>query len=241
MTNSSNNAPVLITGVGKRVGLYLAQQFMARGVPVIGTFRTEYPEVVELAEKGADLYCVDFYQDAEVLEFIQAVRSRYPRLRAIIHNASDWLKDDALNNPGEVMARMMQVHVSVPYQLNLALQDKLAGDGIGEADIIHLSDYVAAKGSKKHIAYAASKAALDNLTLSFAARFAPGIKVNSIAPALVCFNPWDDDAYKQKALSKAVLPREGGTEEVLATVDYLMSSRYITGRIMPLDGGRHLK
>lgn len=241
MTTLSNHAPVLITGVGKRIGLFLAQSLLERGVPVIGTFRTEYPELAALRQAGADLYHVDFYQAEEVETFIQAVKSRYPRLRALIHNASDWLKDDALDNPGEVMARMMQIHVSLPYQLNLALQDSLTNDGIGEADIIHISDYVGAKGSKKHIAYAASKAAMDNLTLSFAARFAPQIKVNSIAPALVCFNPWDDEGYKQKALSKAVLPREGGMEEVLATVDYLMNSRYVTGRILPLDGGRHLK
>ena len=240
MIRESSGAPIIITGVGKRVGLYLARQFLARGLTVVGTFRTEYPELESLAGQGADLYCVDFYQEDQIRNFIQAVRARYSTLRAIIHNASDWLNDDALNSPAEVMTRMMQVHVSAPYQLNLALQELLLSGGIGETDIIHLSDYVAAKGSKKHIAYSASKAAMDNLTLSFAARFAPQIKVNSIAPALVCFNSGDDDAYKHKALSKAILPRESGMEEVLATVDYLMNSRYITGRILPLDGGRHL-
>ena len=47
------------------------------------------------------------------------------------------------------------------------------------ADIIHISDYVAEKGSK-HIAYAAGKAALNNLTLSFSAMLAPKVKVNTV-------------------------------------------------------------
>src|SRR5690606_39782772 len=59
------------------------------------------------------------------------------------------------------------------------------------ADIVHLSDDVVRKGSAKHTAYCASKAGLDSLTLSFAARLAPRIKVNSIAPALLMFNEQD--------------------------------------------------
>ena len=97
------------------------------------------------------------------------------------------------------------------------------------------------RGSRKHIAYAASKAAQDNLTLSFAALLAPKVKVNSIAPALVLFNGTDDDAYREKVLKKGLLPREGGLDEFQRAVDYLLESQYVTGRIHHLDGGRHLK
>ncbi|MGI2257941.1 dihydromonapterin reductase [Shewanella sp. GXUN23E] len=232
------NAPVVITGVGKRIGLFLARTFLSRGIPVVGTYRTHYPAIDSLLEAGADLHQVDFYQAAQVDGFIEKIHHGYPVLRAIIHNASDWLKDGDLADCRDVMARMMCVHASVPYQLNLAFADKLRA---GRGDIIHISDFVASKGSGKHIAYAASKAAMDNLTLSFAAKLAPHVKVNSIAPALVCFNETDDEAYRVKALSKALLPREAGYEELLACVDLLLASHYITGRILPLDGGRHLR
>jgi dihydromonapterin reductase/dihydrofolate reductase len=135
---------------------------------------------------------------------------------------------------------MMQVHVSAPYQLNLALAPLLKASSSNQADIIHMGDYVSGRGSKKHIAYAASKAAQDNLTLSFAASLAPAVKVNSIAPALVLFNEGDDAAYREKALSKSLLQREGGLEEMQDMVDFLLNSGYITGRIMHFDGGRHL-
>ena len=108
------------------------------------------------------------------------------------------------------------------------------------ADIIHITDYVASKGSKKHIAYAASKAAQDNLTLSFSARLAPRIKVNSIAPALLMFNEGDTESYKQSAIKKGVMQRAGGYEELIKAVDYLMSSNYVTGRVLHMDGGRHV-
>ena len=231
---------VLITGVGKRVGLHLARNFLARGDRVIGTYRAEYPSLNELRDKGADLYACDFYEPAQVQELIKTLRAKYSSLRAVIHNASDWMADSPEVSEADSIDRMMKIHVSTPYRINLALEDLLKSCSDGYADIIHIGDYVSSRGSKKHIAYAASKAAQDNLTLSFAAKLAPQIKVNSIAPALVLFNEEDDAAYRKKTLKKNLLQREAGLDEVQHSIDYLMDSQYVTGRVLPLDGGRHL-
>lgn len=236
-----NPAPVLITGVGKRVGLHLARTFLGRGIPVIGTYRTDRESLAELGEQGADLYYCDFGDDPQVEVLTSSVRAKYGSLRAIVHNASEWLPDDSGLPAAEIMHRMMQVHVTAPYRINLALADLLQAAPGGVSDIIHIGDYVSSRGSRKHVAYAASKAAQDNLTLSFAARLAPAVKVNSIAPALILFNEHDGAAYREKALQKALIQREGGLEELLRTVDYVLESRYVTGRILHLDGGRHLR
>ena len=228
----------MITGVGQRVGLHLARTFLERGHAVIGTYRTQRPAIEELAERGAEVYRCDFYDSDDIEELIGNIRSRHERLRAIIHNASDWLPDNADLPAEKIMRRMMDVHVSAPYRINLALSPLLEAGS--PADIVHLGDYVSSRGSKKHIAYAASKAAQDNLTLSFASLLAPAVKVNSIAPALVLFNEDDDQAYREKTLRKSLMQREGGLDEVLHQVDYLLDSRYVTGRIVHMDGGRHL-
>jgi dihydromonapterin reductase/dihydrofolate reductase len=103
-----------------------------------------------------------------------------------------------------------------------------------------VGDYVSTRGSEKHIAYAASKAAQDNLTFSFSAKLGPKVKVNSVAPALVLFNESDDEKYRQKSLQKSVMRREGGSDEFQHAIDYLLGSGYVTGRVLPMDGGRHL-
>lgn len=239
LKKKSNSEAVLITGVSRRLGLALAQHFMSEGYKVIGTYRTEREELFPLFDQGATLYQVDFNDEASLNGFIDKVKHDHSNLRAIIHNSSDWLPEASASEYGDIFDKMMGVHAKAPYLINLALHEKLAQNEC--ADIIHISDYVAARGSKKHIAYAASKAALENLSLSFAAAFAPQVKVNSIAPALLKFNEGDDEAYQAKALTKALLPIEGGFEEAIATVEYLMKSRYVTGRTLHLDGGRHLK
>ena len=208
---------------------------------MIGTFRSDRDSLDTLKAQGADLYCCDFLDEPQIGLFIRSINDRYSGLRAIIHNASDWMPDSAGPPPGEIIQRMMQVHVNAPYQLNLGLAPLLQAASTAQADIIHVGDYVSSRGSTKHIAYAASKAAQDNLTFSFAARLAPKVKVNSIAPALMLFNEHDNDVYREKALQKSLLPREGGLKEFQRTVDYLLQSEYVTGRIHHLDGGRHLK
>ena len=233
--------PILITGVGRRLGKQLAESYAARGARVIGTYRTERPELEALARQGIDLYPCDFEIQADIQALIESICTGYHGLRALIHNASLWLPETAAEHPAQLMQRMLQVHVNAPYQLNLALAPLLGSARDEFADIVHVGDYVSGRGSRKHIAYAASKAAQDNLTLSFASRLAPGIKVNSIAPALVLFNDGDDPAYRSRARAKSLLQREGGFEAFRASVDYLLTSRYITGRILPLDGGRHLQ
>ncbi|USD61696.1 dihydromonapterin reductase [Vibrio sp. SCSIO 43140] len=234
---------ILVTGVGKRLGFALAQQLLSDGYRVVGTYRTDYPQLQHLRDHGADLQQVDFYQENSLEAFLDYVRQEYKVLRAIIHNASDW-KPESKENPGDKAARiihqMMTVHATVPYLVNLTLKDHLMS-GDTTSDIIHISDYVAEKGSKKHIAYAASKSALNNLTLSFSAMLAPKVKVNTISPAMLKFNEHDDEDYKAKALRKALIPAEAGFEEVIDGIKFVLASHYMTGRTLHLDGGRHLK
>ena len=231
------------TGVGKRRGSALAQQLLAEGYKVVGTYRSHYPQLQLLRDNGADLQQVDFYQQSSLEGFLDYVSQEYKVIRAIIHNASDWKpenKKDPSENASQIMHQMMTIHATVPYLINLTLKDQLMSDD-HTSDIIHISDYVAEKGSKKHIAYAASKAALNNLTLSFSAMLAPKVKVNTVSPAMIKFNENDDEAYKTKALKKALIPAEAGFEEVIDGIKFVLASHYMTGRTLHLDGGRHLK
>lgn len=232
-------APILITGAGQRIGLAFAKACLAKGQPVIATYRTYRPAVDALQKAGAQCIHADFSTNEGIDAFITTLTGKTDRLRAIIHNASDWLPESDDTDPTDVMNAMMQIHAMTPYRLNLACRGLLEnGDSV--TDIIHMTDYVVEKGSAKHIAYAASKAALANLTLSFSRLLAPRVKVNSIAPSLIMFNESDSHAYRAKTLKKSLLGLEPGVEVAVKTLWFLLDNPYITGRTLPLDGGRHL-
>ena len=231
-------APILITGASQRVGLHCAQRLLADGQAVIISYRSEHPEVEQLRAAGAIAIHGDFSSEAGVLQFITALKNQTDSLRAIVHNASEWLAETP-GDEAQVFTRMFNVHMLAPYLINLHCEQLLHRCEV--ADIIHVSDDVTRKGSSKHIAYCASKAGLDSLTLSFAARFAPRIKVNGIAPALLMFQPHDDSAYRAKALAKSAMGIEPGPEVIYQSLRYLLDNPYVTGTTLTVNGGRHVK
>lgn len=233
-------SPILITGGAQRLGLAIAKDLLAQQQEVIITYRSKKPSVDELKALGAVVIQADFSTQEGIDQLIQAVRSQTDSLRALIHNASDWDQEADTNDYNGLFQKMMQIHANTPYQLNLAFKEMLMSNDC-VSDIIHMTDYVQEKGSKKHIAYASSKAALHNLTLSFSALLAPKVKVNSIAPALLMFNEDDSAAYRAKALKKSLLEICPGAQEAVKAVNYLLDSDFMTGQTLHLDGGRHLK
>lgn len=232
-----SSAPILITGAGQRVGLHCAQRLLEEGYSVIFTYRSERPGVQTLRDLGAIGLFADFSSEAGILSFINELKTHTDRLRAIVHNASEWLAETP-DNEAEAFTRMFNLHMLAPYLINLHCGELLQRST--PADIVHISDDVTRKGSTKHIGYCASKAGLDNLTLSFAARYAPAIKVNGIAPALLLFNPDDDAAYRAKALAKSALGIEPGSEVIYQSLRYLLDNPYVTGTTLTVNGGRHV-
>ena len=234
------NSPVLITGASQRLGLAMADNLLDQGHHVVVTYRTPRPSITMLKDKGATVLQADFSTEAAIDRAIDEIKAISKTYRAVIHNASDWAQEKDNSNTHSLIARMMMIHAIAPYRINLALEKALCDCEV-QSDIIHMTDYVQETGSEKHMAYAASKAALHNLTLSFAKKLAPKVKVNSIAPALLMFNEGDDDAYKQKAIKKSLLELVPGAQEGVKAMNYLLDSDYMTGQTLHLNGGRHLK
>lgn len=231
----SNRSTVVITGGAQRIGLHCARRLVEDGFHVIITCRRARPEWQTAPLQGIEVIRADFSTRSGIQALIDELVSRQIRLRALIHNASLWLGDDHPDG----FEQMFRVHMQAPYMLNNACAGLFEP---GEpADIIHITDDVVRRGSARHTAYCASKAGLESLTLSFAARLAPRIKVNSIAPALIMFNEQDDAAYRSKALGKSALGIEPGPDTVYQSIRYLMDSPYTTGTCLQLNGGRHLK
>ena len=236
--SQSSPAPILITGASQRVGLHCARRLLEAGQPVIVSYRRERPALDELRQLGALTLPADFADEAGILAFIDLLHRHTDRLRAIVHNASDWLREEP-GQEAEAFARMVSVHMLAPYLINLRCRALL--ERSTPADIVHITDDAARRGSANRVADCASKAGLENLTLSFAAQFAPRIKVNAIAPALVMFHAHDDAAYREKTLAKSVLGIEPGPEVVYQSLRYLLDNPYVTGTSLCVNGGRHLR
>ncbi|MGM0982887.1 MAG: dihydromonapterin reductase [Pseudomonadota bacterium] len=234
-------SPILITGGAQRLGRHCAERLVDDGHPVIISYRRERPELDALRERGIVTLLADFATEAGILDFLERLKRETKSLRAIVHNASDWAPDSSGAEAGANFERLFRIHMLAPYLINLHARELLEACSEPQRDIVHLTDYVVQKGSRKHAAYAASKAGLDNLTLSFAAMYAPAIQVNAIAPAMIMLNEGDDEAYAEKARAKSVMEMIPGPGVIYQSLRYLLDNRYVTGVTLPVDGGRHLR
>lgn len=113
----------------------------------------------------------------------------------------------------------------------------------GNAVIVNISSIAAVTAMGSNIAYCASKAAVDNLTISMARAFAPTIRVLSVSPGLVAteFVQGLDENWKNLQAARTPLGRLAHPREVAAAV--LAAAEHFTfttGAILPVDGGRKI-
>ncbi len=234
-------SPILITGGAQRIGLHCAERLVDDGHPVIVSYRRERPALDALRRRGVVTLAADFSSEAGIHDFIGRLKNQTRALRAIVHNAGEWTADPEDAEEGADFERLFRLHMQAPYLINRACRELLDACSEPQRDIVHMTDYVALRGSRRHAAYAATKAGLESLTLSFAALFAPTIQVNAIAPALIMLGEDDDPALADKARAKSALEMVPGPGVMYQSLRYLLDNRYVTGITLPVDGGRHLR
>lgn len=228
-----SQSPILITGGTQRLGLHCAERLLDDGHPVIVTYRREREALTALRERGAITLPADFSSVAGIEAFIARLAETTSSLRAIVHNASEWLADPEPDAAGEVFERLFRVHMQAPYLINLHARELLEACQEPQRDIVHITDSVVQRGAAGQSAYAATKAGLESLTRSFAAQFAPTIQVNAIAPGLVMLAEGDDVAGSRER-------RVPGPGVIYQTLRYLLDNDFVTGTVVPVDGGSHL-
>lgn len=230
-----SQSPILITGGAQRLGRHCAERLLDDGHPVIVTYRREREALAALRERGATTLAADFSSEAGILDFITRLREQATSLRAIIHNAGEWLSDPEPGLAGETFERLFRVHMQAPYLINLHAKDLLEACQEPQCDIVHITDSVVQRGAAGQAAYAATKAGLESLTRSLAVQFAPRIQVNAIAPGRVMLNDGDDGGNRDEREW-----RVPGPGVIYQTLRYLLDNDFVTGTIVPVDGGRHL-
>ena len=228
----------LVTGCGRRLGFYLCEQLVAAGWQVMGSYRSERPELATLAALGVELVQADFGREEDVGKLID-VLAAHQDLALVIHNASAF--EPQASAPAAQLAQFEQfyrVHMAAPFQLNRALAPQLASNP--NASIIHITDIYIHAPAPRFASYVATKAGAHSLAMSFARELAPTVRVNTIEPGPILFLDEHDESWRQQVLAKTPLAREGGLEPIWQAVQLLVGNSYMTGASIKVDGGRAL-
>ena len=231
----------VITGAGRRLGYELAKHLLGRNWQVVGSYRTHYSEVDELASLGADMTRLELTDLDAVDAWIQGVVDRYPHISLLVHNASAFTPtpDEPLDG-AKRFAEFFQIHMQVPYLVNERCVEALQRCPETHGNIIHITDITVQKAEPQFRTYCATKAGLQSLSDSYAQLLAPKVRVNAILPGPLEFLPEHTEAARQKVLAATPLKIMGGFQPVVKTVDYILDNDYLTGASIRVDGGRSL-
>lgn len=241
----------IVTGAGTGVGAATARALAARGCAVLANYSRSKDGAEETAAAcraqgvASEAFQADVSDDGACRAMVERAVGAFGRLDVLVNNAgttsfiphadlekvqrSDW-------------ESIMAVNLIGPFQCARAAKPAMdAGDG---GDVVTVSSVAGLVGTGSSIPYCASKAAVNNLTVTLARVLAPKIRVNAVAPGFI------DGSWLREGLgpafetlkghieSRAVLGKVCKPEDVSdAILSLVEGSDLVTGHVLPVEGG----
>ncbi|MGU3405190.1 SDR family oxidoreductase [Methylobacterium brachiatum] len=235
-------------GIGRAVSLLLAERGYAICLSYVSDSAAAQAVVDAITAKGGKALAVrsDVGVEADVLALFQAADG-LGRLAALVNNAGVVdLKSDVADMSAARLQRMMNTNVVGSFlcarEAVRRMSTKRGGAG---GSIVNLSSVAARLGGPgQFVDYAASKGAIDTLTIGLAREVAgEGIRVNAVAPGIIAteIHASGGEPDRVERLGPGVpMGRAGTAEEVAAPIAWLISEEasYTTGAILDVGGGR---
>lgn len=237
---------MLVTGAAKRVGAAIVRGLHAAGYRVIIHFRESSEaadslknELNDRRPRSAVLLQADLSEMAQFPELAGRAIGIFGRIDALINNASAFYATPLDCITEAQWDELIGANLKAPFFLSLAFARELAQR---EGGIVNITDIHGLLPLKGFSIYSISKAGLVAMTRSLARELAPSVRVNGIAPGAIL---WPDNRVKdtegeQQILSMIALERAGTPRDIADAVLFFLESRYITGQVLPVDGGRSL-
>jgi len=239
-------AGVLITGAGRRIGRRLAEALAEDGHDLVLHYRSSRVETEGLARDLADRHgvtCIalgaDLGQLAQVEELLPRAHAALGPIDLLINNAS-LFEDDTLETlDAATWQGHLDVNLRAPVLLSRAFARLLPAGQTGH--IVNLLDRKVANLRPDYFSYTVSKAALLAATQLLAMELAPRIRVNAVAPGLVLPSGGQSEAAFAAEQRRAPLGMNADPTMIADAVRYLNGAAAVTGQVLFVDGGEHLR
>jgi NAD(P)-dependent dehydrogenase (short-subunit alcohol dehydrogenase family) len=239
-----NGKVALVTGGAVRVGRAISLALAGAGADIVMNYNTSSSAAQETAAEIEALgrqtltYQADVSRRDEVEAMVNAAIQRFGRLDVLVNSASVWRRTPWEELTEEEWDAKVDVDMKGAFLCAKAAWPHLIAHGDGA--IVNIVDLSALKPFPNFLAHSAAKAGLLNLTYGLAQELAPAVRVNAVAPGPVL--PPPDYSEKQIAAvaNRTLLKRWGSAEDVAHAVLFLVRASYITGIVLPVDGGERL-
>lgn len=248
MKTDNPNKIAIVTGGGSGIGLAIAGKFCEAGITTIIVGRDEKKlEAAKetLGENIVTMQC-DLTNLSEIQVLIENVVKEFGRIDILVNNAGINMKKEFETVTDEEFQKILLTNVTAVFSISREVVKTMLHQNGGS--IINISSMASQYGIPKVIAYTASKAAIEGMTRAMAVELSPkGIRVNCIAPGFIATDMSakalnGDVERKTKVMSRTPMGALGEPSDIGDAALFLGSdaARYITGVILPVDGGNSI-
>ena len=236
----------LITGASRRIGAEIARTLHHAGMNLCLHYRSSANEAQQLADEllanrpdSVITLSLDLLETGQLPDLVKQASAQWGRLDALLNNASTFYPtpvNEITENDWDIL---MGSNLKAPLFLSQAAAPELAKQ---HGSIVNIIDIHAERPMRKHVVYSIAKSGLLAMTKSLARDLGPEIRVNGVAPGAILWPENDmDDATQQSIIDRIALKKAGNPTDIAKAVLFLLrDAPYVTGHMLPVDGGRLL-
>ena len=246
---------IIVTGSSVGLGAATARIAASKGARVLINYTKTEAQAQATAQACRDLggdaaLCQgNVAVDADCRRMAAVALEQWGRIDGLVNNAGTSVfasASDLESLSGEEFLKIYQVNVVGAYQMIRAVVPQLKAQGKGS--IVNVSSISAITGGGSSIAYAASKSALNTMTIALARSLAPEIRVNAVCPGPIPTRWWGDGLGEEGAQrlfrsfeAQVPLQEVPSAESVGETVVWMLEAAgHVTGETLMIDSGMHL-
>lgn len=240
------NKVALLTGAARRIGAETARTLHAAGATVVIHYRHSAHDAEQLqaelnARRADSCFLVrgDLLKVADIAAIMQQTLAHTGRLDILVNNASSFYPTPLASLTEQQFDDLIGTNLKAPLFMAQAAAPHLQAT---QGCIINIVDIHGFRPLQNYPAYCAAKAGLLMLTQALARDLGPAVRVNGVAPGAILWPEMSaNHAMHADILAKTALKREGNPQDIARTVLFLVQDApYITGQVIPVDGGRLL-
>jgi len=245
---TEENKVAIVTGGGSGLGFAIAQKFVNEGIVTIIAGRDKQKLDTAKEQLGELCHAIrcDLSNLTSIPAFVSEVIAQFGRIDILVNNAGINMKKEFVDVTDEDFQQVIGTNLSAVFSISREVVKHMLTNQSGS--IINISSMAAQYGIPKVIAYTASKTAIDGITRAMAVELSPkGIRVNAIAPGFIYSEMTakaldSDPERKAKVFGRTPMGKMGQPTDIGEAAYFLASdaAKYITGVILPVDGGNSI-
>lgn len=231
---------IIITGASGGIGYEIAKTLDKKNNNLILIYNQNKPNVESFKHCNWEMFKCDLTISEEINQFVSSVIKKHKKIDVLINCAGISKFQQIQDTTDEDYYHVMDNNFKSVVMLTAAVSKHMISEKSG--NIINISSMWGVVGSSMESLYSASKAAINNLTLSLAKELGPSnINVNAICPGLIktkMNNNLSKDTICE-IIENTPLKRIGEPKDVASLVEFLINekAKFITGQIITIDGG----